>query len=84
MRARRLTTGRHLGTTLIVVSALSTIIFIVSPRLALGWATALITLATVAHLALVFSRARVPLTVVVVAGVGLLTTAATGPSTARR
>lgn len=58
-----------------MVSALSTIIFIVSPRLALGWATALITLATVAHLALVFSRARVPLAVVVVAGVGLLTTA---------
>jgi hypothetical protein len=60
---------------MVVVSAVSTIVFVVSPRLALGWATTLITLATLAHVALAVSRARVPLGVLVVSGVALLTTA---------
>lgn len=58
-----------------VVSAVSTIVFVLAPRIALGWATALITLATFAHLVLAVSRARVPLAVIIVAGAGMLTTA---------
>ncbi len=75
MRTRRLTSLRHFGTALVAVLTASTIAFILGTHLAPGWNTALITLATAAHLALVFTRARVPLAVVVIAGTGLLGTA---------